>query len=47
MPDYFSVDDAIERLIILNKIENAQSEIKVGKGLTTAQATRKLSRWLK
>ena len=47
MPDFFSVDDAIERLIVLSKIENAQTEIKEGKGLTTAQATKKLQKWLK
>lgn len=47
MPDYFSVDDAIERLIVLSKIENAQTEIKEGKGLTTSQATKKLKKWLK
>ena len=42
MPDYFSVDDAIERLIVLSKIENAQTEIKKGTGLTTSQATKNL-----
>ena len=46
MPDYFSVDDAIERLILLSKIENAQTEIKEGKGLSTHQATKKLHKWL-
>jgi len=47
MPDYFTVDDAIDRLIVLSKIENAQKEIKEGKGLTTGQATKKLGKWLK
>ncbi|MBC7654684.1 MAG: hypothetical protein H7098_09460 [Oligoflexus sp.] len=47
MPDYFSVDDAVERIILLGKIENAQTEIKEGKGLSTAQATKKLQKWLK
>ena len=47
MPDYFSVDDAIERLIVLSKIENAQKEIKEDKGLSTSQATKKLKKWLK
>ncbi len=40
MPDHFSVDDAIDRLIVLNKIENARAEIAEGKGLTTEQARR-------
>jgi hypothetical protein len=47
MPDEFSVDDAIEKLIVLNKIEKARKEIKDGKGLTTAQAKKKLQKWLK
>ncbi len=47
MPDEFSVDDAIEKLIVLNKIEKARKEIKDGKGLTTALAKKKLQKWLK
>jgi hypothetical protein len=47
MPDHFSVDDAIDRLIVLNKIENARAEIAEGKGLTTEQARKKLHKWLK
>ena len=47
MPEEFSVDDAIEQLILLNKIENARQEIKEGKGLTTTQAKKKLQKWLK
>lgn len=47
MPEEFSVDDVIEQLIVLNKIENARQEIKEGKGLTTAQAKKKLQKWLK
>ena len=47
IPDQFSVDDAIDRLIVLSKIENAQTEIKEGKGLTTGQARKKLSKWFK
>ena len=38
MPDEFTMDEAIEKLTILNKIEKAHMEIKEGKGLTTAQA---------
>jgi hypothetical protein len=46
MPDHFSLDDAIDRLIVLNKIENARAEIAEGKGLTTEQARKKLHKWL-
>ena len=47
MPEEFSVDDAIDKLIVLNKIEKARKEIKDGKGLTTPQAKKKLQKWLK
>jgi predicted transcriptional regulator len=47
MSEHFSVDDAIDRLIVLNKIENARTEIAEGKGLTTEQARKKLHKWLK
>jgi predicted transcriptional regulator len=47
MPEHFSVDDAIDRLIVLNKVEKARQEIKEGKGLTTGQARKKLQKWLK
>jgi hypothetical protein len=46
MPDHFSVDDAIDRLIVLNKIENARPEIAEGKGLTTEQARKKLYKFI-
>ncbi|MEP7143548.1 MAG: hypothetical protein ABI707_11790 [Ferruginibacter sp.] len=47
MPEDFSVDDAIDRLIVLNKVEKARNEIKGGKGLTTEQAGKKLQKWIK
>ena len=47
MPEEFSVDEAIDKLIVLNKIENARQEIKGGKGLTTTLAKKKLQKWLK
>ena len=47
MPEHFTVDDAINRLIVLNKVANARKEIKEGKGLTTEQARKKLQKWLK
>ena len=46
MPDEFSVDEAIDRLILLNRINKAKEEIKQGKGLTTDQAKKKLKKWL-
>ena len=47
MPDEFSMDEAIDKLIVLNKIEKARIEIKEGKGLSTKEAEKKLQKWLK
>jgi hypothetical protein len=46
MPDEFSIDDAVDKLIVINKIQKAEAEIKAGKGLTTNQAMKKLKKWL-
>lgn len=42
MPADASVDDAIERLIFLAKIEEGLAELDAGKGLSHAEAKRRL-----
>ncbi|OIR12113.1 hypothetical protein GALL_63640 [mine drainage metagenome] len=46
MPEQFSIDDAIDKLIVIHKIQSAETEIKNGKGLTTVEAKKKLKKWL-
>lgn len=46
LPEKFSVEDAIDRLIVLHKMNNGRQEIKSGKGVTTVQAKKKLKKWL-
>ncbi|MDZ7605741.1 MAG: hypothetical protein U5K79_09180 [Cyclobacteriaceae bacterium] len=46
LPDEFSIDEIIERLIIIEKIEKGHQEIKDGKVNTEEQAKAKLSKWL-
>ena len=46
LPEEFMVDDAIDRLIVLHKMNKGRQEIKEGKGLTTEQAKKKLKKWL-
>lgn len=46
LPDEFSIDEIIERLIIIEKIEKGQQEVKDGKTNTEDQAKAKLSKWL-
>lgn len=47
MPDEFALDEAIDRLILLNKVQKAENEIATGKSYTTEQARKKLKKWLK
>jgi hypothetical protein len=46
LPDEFSIDEAIDKLIVLQKVEKAEAEIKEGKGFSTAEAKKKLKKWL-
>ncbi|MEJ7643720.1 MAG: hypothetical protein WKF87_03940 [Chryseolinea sp.] len=46
LPDEFSIDEVIERLIILEKIEEGQQQIKEGKINTEEEAKTKLNKWL-
>lgn len=46
LPEEFSIDEVIERLIIIEKIERGRKDIKDGKINTEEQAKAKLSKWL-
>jgi hypothetical protein len=46
MPDEFSIDEAIEKLVLIHKVQKAEAEITAGKGLTTEAAKKKLKKWL-
>ncbi|MCJ8167579.1 hypothetical protein MKJ04_22240 [Pontibacter sp. E15-1] len=47
MPEEFSVDELMERLIILQKIEEGQQQIQAGQFYTEEEAKKKLEKWLK
>ncbi len=47
MPDEFSVDDLIERLLILQRIEEGQRPVNEGKSYTEEEAKKKMEKWLK
>lgn len=47
MPEEFSVDELMERLIILQKIEEGQQQIQAGQFYTEDEAKKKLGKWLK
>jgi hypothetical protein len=46
LPDEFSIDEIIERLIIIEKIERGRQDIRDGKIYTEEQAKAKLGKWL-
>jgi hypothetical protein len=47
MPDRFSVDELLERMVVLRKVERGMAELAAGKGMSGAQARKKLAKWLK
>ena len=47
LPAEFSIDDLMERLIVLEKIEIGLKQVKEGKTVTTGEARQKLKKWLK
>jgi hypothetical protein len=46
LPDEFLIEEIIERLIIIEKIEKGQQQIKEGKVNTQEEAKAKLGKWL-
>jgi len=46
LPEEFSIDEIIERLIILEKIEKGRQQIKDGKVNSEEEAKTKLNKWL-
>ena len=47
LPDDFSIEDVIEELIVVDKIEKGLKDVKDGKVYTTEEAKDKLNKWLK
>ncbi len=47
LPDEFSLEDVIERFIVLEKIEKGLEQVKSGQTLTSEQAKNRLEKWLK
>ena len=47
MPDEFEMDDIVDKLILLNKIEEGLSDSKSGRVLTEDEAAKRLDKWLK
>ncbi len=47
MPDAFPVDALIGKLVVLQKIEEGQKQVRAGQVYTEEEAKKKLEKWLK
>ncbi len=47
LPDNFTIEDIIEMLIVLDKIEQGLNDVKEGKVYTTEEAKKRLDKWLR
>ena len=47
MPDKFSLDELLDRIVFLQKVEIGLEQSKTGKINSTEKAKEKLSKWMK
>jgi len=47
LPENFTVDQVVEELIVLNKIEEGLNDAEQGRVFTTNQVKKELKTWLK
>lgn len=47
MPDRFSVDDIVDRMIILESLERALADSDAGRTVSMADAKKRHAKWLK
>jgi len=47
LPDNFTVDQLVEELVVLNKIEEGLKDVEDGRIYTTDQVKQELKTWLK
>ncbi len=47
LPDNASIEDAMERLLFLGKIEKGLQQADAGKTISHAQVKEKMAKWLK
>ena len=47
LPDKFTVDQIVEELVVLDKIEEGLKDVEEGRVFTTDQVKEELKKWLK
>jgi predicted transcriptional regulator len=46
MPDKFSIDDLLDRIVLLNKVETGLEQSKRGETYSSEEAKENLKKWL-
>ncbi|MEM9847094.1 MAG: hypothetical protein AAF847_04340 [Bacteroidota bacterium] len=46
MPNEFSLEDLMEKLILIEKIEKGLEQVKTGQTFNHSEAKKKLAKWL-
>lgn len=47
LPEKFSIDEFIDRLIFMQKVEEGIKDSEAGKSVSTVAANKRLKKWLK
>jgi predicted transcriptional regulator len=47
LPDRFSVDDVVDRMLLLSAVEEGMADVKAGRTMTLAEAKKHFAKWLK
>ena len=47
LPENFTVDQIVEKLVVLNKIEEGLNDVEQGRVFTTDEVKKELKTWLK
>lgn len=47
LPDHFSVDDLLDHLLLIEKVETGLQQSKANETVSTEEAKEKLEKWLK
>lgn len=47
LPESFSLDDLLDNLVLIQKVETGLEQSAAGETLTTEKAKQKLNKWLK
>ena len=45
LPEEFSIDELIERLLIIEKVDNGRKQYQEGKTLTSDQVRERMKKW--